>query len=106
MGRVDENAKMISDVTNHKIRAADPDMAQLLLLNDIRYILSDISMSMAVIADCEKLSSMSVVSENNELTHNEKRALALRVLEYMKNGDLDGAAAEIHKSRSEESSDG
>lgn len=90
MGRVKDNSEILGKLKNN-IRSKDLMECQVEMLNQIRCLLADISRSLAVIADCNNLESMSVICENETLTHNEKRALAQSVLKLMMNGDLDGA---------------
>ena len=94
MSRIEDNGRVIRSMK--PVNGKDFDEIDAKLLNDIRSILGDISISLAVIADDEHMKTLSSVSGNNSLTHNEKRWLANRILEYMKKGDLDGAAKEIN----------
>lgn len=94
MSRVEENANVIKQLK--AVNGRDFDEINAKLLNDIRSVLIDISVSLAVIADSEHMKTLSAVTESDSLTHNEKRWLANRILECMKRGDLDGAAKEIN----------
>ena len=86
MGRVKDNSEMLGRLKNN-INSKDLMVCQVEMLNQIRCLLADISRSLAVIADCNNLESMSVVCENETLTHNEKRALAQSVLKLMMDDD-------------------
>lgn len=69
MGRVKDNAEILGKLKNN-IRSKDLMECQVEMLNQIRCLLADISRSLAVIADCNNLESMSVVDAGKEIQKN------------------------------------